>query len=115
MKGSLKVMEAILFAAFLSAYIAGCTSGGGGGTGSDSPQGITAGPDGNLWFTESGGNKIVNIITTGTITEFTIRTGNSRPSRITAGPDGNLWFTESAGNKIGNITTTGTITEFMLP
>ena len=27
-------------------------------TSDSSPYGITAGPDGNLWFTEAGGNKI---------------------------------------------------------
>jgi streptogramin lyase len=27
-------------------------------TGNSSPWGIAAGPDGNLWFTESSGNKI---------------------------------------------------------
>ena len=36
------------------------------------PQGITAGPDGALWFTEFAGNKIGRITTEGGITEFTI-------------------------------------------
>jgi streptogramin lyase len=66
--------------------------------------GITAGPDGNLWFTEYGGNKIGRITTAGSITEFAIPTANSGPTGITAGHDGNLWFTESNGNKIGRIT-----------
>ena len=34
------------------------------------PVGITAGPDGNLWFTEVNGNKIGRITPGGTITEF---------------------------------------------
>ena len=58
--------------------------------------GITAGPDGNLWFTEESVNQI------GTINPDDARdhrvshprTGRT-PGRITAGPDGNLWFTES--------------------
>ena len=37
--------------------------------GSD-PGGITAGPDGNLWFTEFGVGKIGRITTAGTVTEF---------------------------------------------
>ena len=83
------------------------------------PPGITAGPDGALWFTELDGNKIGRITTAGTITEFTIPTGGSNPIGITAGPDGALWFTEGNGNKIGRITTTATpgdpqITEFAL-
>ena len=34
------------------------------------PFGITTGPDGNLWFTEYGGDKIGRITPSGTITEF---------------------------------------------
>jgi streptogramin lyase len=79
-------------------------------TASSQPYGITAGPDGALWFTEALGNKIGRITTAGTITEFPITPG-SGPTGITAGPDGALWFTESAGN-IGRITTAGLFTEF---
>jgi uncharacterized protein (TIGR03437 family) len=79
------------------------------------PVGITAGPDGNLWFTEFTGNKIGRITPSGTITEFPVPTVSSRPHGITAGPDGNLWFTELDGNKIGRITPAGTMTEFPVP
>jgi len=71
--------------------------------------GITAGPDGNLWFTDEG-NKIGRITTAGVITEFTAHSGEG----ITAGPDGALWFTDPAG-KIGRITTAGAVTEFTIP
>ena len=76
------------------------------------PDYITGGPDGNLWFTENGTNKIGRMTTTGTLTEFPIPTANSGPFDITPGPDGNLWFTEFKSGKIGRITTAGTITEF---
>jgi streptogramin lyase len=84
------------------------------------PDGIVAGPDGNLWFTERRGNNIGRITPAGVITEFPVPTANSEPTRITAGPDGNLWFSEGArpGNgqldHIGRITTAGVITEFAL-
>src|SRR5712691_8775657 len=52
--------------------------------------GITAGPDGNLWFTERFGNEIGRMTTTGVITEFPIPTDNSFPYGITAAPDGNI-------------------------
>ncbi len=71
---------------------------------SPKPEGITAGPDGNLWFTELYGNQIGRISPSGTISEFPLPTSGSGPSGITAGPDGNLWFTENVG-KIGRITT----------
>ena len=80
------------------------------------PGGITAGPDGNVWFAENYGNNIGRITTAGVITEFPVPTAASMPNRITAGPDGNLWFTEYNGNKIGKVwliipTAVPTITE----
>jgi streptogramin lyase len=81
----------------------------------DGPQGIAAGPDGNLWFTEFSGNRIGRITPSGAITEFPIPTGTSTPLEITAGDDGNLWFTEGEGNNIGRITPSGAITEFPVP
>jgi virginiamycin B lyase len=68
------------------------------------PAFITAGPDGNLWFTEALANKIGRISTAGVVTgEFAVPTAGSSPQGITAGPDGNLWFTEEAANKIGQL------------
>jgi len=79
------------------------------------PNGITAGPDAALWFTESQANQIGRIATTGAITEYTVPTPHSYPFDIAAGPDGALWFTELAGNQIGRITTTGVIAEYAVP
>ena len=79
------------------------------------PLGIAAGPDGNVWFTEFGGNRIGRITPSGTITEFPLLTAYSYPYGIAAGADGNLWFTEQNGNRIGRITPSGTITEFPIP
>src|SRR5205814_275274 len=56
------------------------------------PEGITAGPDGALWFTEALVNKIGRITTDGVITEYPIPTPSTYPRGIAAGPDGNLWF-----------------------
>ena len=81
------------------------------------PQDITAGPDGNLWFTENAANEVGMINpTTDKITEFAIPTRKSGPWGISSGPDGNLWFTEDGANKIGEINPkTHAITEFPIP
>jgi len=97
-----------------------------------SPSGITAGPDGALWFvtqtlhhnyfyydsqrfdTPYVTYKIGRITTAGTVTEFDTPVANGGPGSITAGPDGALWFTVSS-TKIGRMTTAGAITEFPLP
>ena len=77
------------------------------------PTSITSGPDGNLWFTEAGADRIGRVTPTGVVTEFSIgiSTG-AQPVGITSGPDGNVWFTEFAGNRIGRITPSGVVTEF---
>ncbi|MGH2854342.1 MAG: virginiamycin B lyase family protein, partial [Solirubrobacteraceae bacterium] len=77
------------------------------------PKGITAGPDGNLWFVDHDTQKIGKITTSGTITEYSLPSG-SYPYDIVAGPDGDLWFTEFGNGKIGKITTSGTVTEYSL-
>jgi len=82
---------------------------------SSGPNGIAAGPDGALWFTELNGNQIGRITTAGTISEFPIPAAGSSPASIAAGADGALWFTEFNGNKIGRITTAGAFTEFPIP
>src|SRR5712691_9209255 len=55
---------------------------------------IAPGPDGNLWFSEYGTNKIGRITTGGVITEFDVPTAGSGPARIVTGSVRNLWFTE---------------------
>jgi virginiamycin B lyase len=78
------------------------------------PHGITAGPDGALWFTEFNSNKIGRIDLSGAVREFGPVSGS--PDRIATGPDGNLWFTEPFpfDSRIGRITPGGVITEFPL-
>jgi streptogramin lyase len=73
------------------------------------PVGITAGPDGNLWFTENATNQIGRSSPVGTVQEFPILTSGSDPAGISAGPDGNLWFSEFFGNKIGKMSPAGTL------
>jgi virginiamycin B lyase len=86
---------------------------------------LTAGPDGNLWFsnfanayTNSESIAIGRITPTGTISEYpiTLQTdGGTFPLALTAGPDGNLWFPElGTPAEIGRITPDGTITHFPL-
>src|SRR5438105_9999155 len=65
---------------------------------------ITAGTDGNLWFTDPVASEIGRITPSGQVTEFP---GLSAEIDITAGPDGNLWFTAGEffnGSSIARIT-----------
>src|SRR5215218_8043081 len=84
------------------------------------PFAIAAGPDGALWFTESGGEKIGRVTTSGGVSEFPITSppdpfGNIVPVGIAAGPEGALWFTEFHTGAIGRSTTAGSMTTFDNP
>jgi virginiamycin B lyase len=82
------------------------------------PGGITAGPDGALWFTQETSGEIGRMTTTGAVTEFPVTsptTGVAALDQIVAGPDGRLWFTMPRDHAIGAITTAGGFTPYLLP
>lgn len=62
---------------------------------------LAIGPDGNLWFVESG-KKIGTMAPSGVVTEYPTH-GN--PGGIAAGPDGNLWITDNFNDVV--VMTTG--------
>ena len=77
------------------------------------PAGITAGPDGALWFTNDGNNSIGRITTSGKVTTFK-GSGISKPTGIVDGPDGALWFNNHhrAHSWVVRMTTAGKMTIF---
>jgi streptogramin lyase len=96
-------------------------------TGSNAPANITAGPDGNVWFTSycDGGNcgafptycarsecgaTIGRITPQGVIEHFPIPFTYSAPDNIVTGPDGNLWFIQY--DQIRRISPDGVLTDF---
>ena len=80
------------------------------------PYLITPGPDGGVWFAESGTGKIGRLdLGSGTVDEFAIPTAGNQTTGIAAGADGNLWFSENAVAKLGRITPGGVVTEFDCP
>ena len=76
------------------------------------PFGITAGPDGALWFVEESASRVGRITTGGSITEYPTKTAHAGPITIATGADGALWFAEVYASKIGRITTKGVLTEY---
>ena len=86
------------------------------------PEYITEGPDGNMWFTESGVGKVgkIDVATfgsnpSGAITEYSLPS-QRRPEGITTGPDGNLWIVDSLFDEIERVNpSTGAVTEFPSP
>src|SRR5262245_12206119 len=77
-------------------------------------SGITAGPNGAIWFGEDIGI-IGRITTNGEITEYPLPdTRNAQPFLV-AGPDDAVWFTDLNSNMIGRITLEGDITSYAIP
>ena len=79
------------------------------------PRGITAGPDGAMWFAESGADQIGRITAAGTITEYPLPsrgTVHAFPDGLVPGPDDALYFNEALAGRLGRIDPeTGAITE----
>jgi len=76
------------------------------------PFGIAAGPDGAMWFTQSGNYnsgssdaaEIGRITMSGKVTQYSTRlTATSDPTAIVQGPDHNMWFVESAADRTGRL------------
>lgn len=83
-----------------------------------SPNGIVAGPDGNLWFTESKASQVGVISTEGILlTEFPTKTPDMGPGSIVLGADDNLWFDEVSlhGHAVSRITPMGDTSEYLTP
>lgn len=59
----------------------------------DSPYGITAAPDGQLWFITFADGYIHSMNTAGVVTGSYALPKGDFPFTVTAGPDGALWFT----------------------
>jgi len=83
---------------------------------------MAAGPDDNIWFTNSVGPGAIGRLTLGgALTSFPLlNPTNEVATAITGGPDGNVWFgildaTSSGFNKVGRSSTSGSIFEFSLP
>jgi len=79
------------------------------------PFQITTGPDGALWFTETGDNKIGRITTDGIISEYAVSAQDSGPTGICSGPDGAIWFVDFGGKHVGRVTMAGVVSEFAVP
>jgi virginiamycin B lyase len=71
--------------------------------------GITAGPDGNEWFTANQASFVARITPHGTITQYGLWSG-SNPYDIATGADENLWLTYNGG--IARFTTAGKYHKF---
>lgn len=90
---------------------------------SGEPAGVTAGPDGALWFAD-GNDSIGRITTSGTVSTYS-DPGIANAQNLTAGPDGALWFINSGHwvnvgtrnptfikGSIGRITTAGAVSSY---
>jgi virginiamycin B lyase len=71
-------------------------------------------PDGSLWYTGQGANKLGRLDpATGAFREYPLKTPGSGPHGLVADKDGNIWFTAISGGYVGKLDPkSGEITEF---
>jgi virginiamycin B lyase len=66
------------------------------------PEGITASPDGSIWFTQTTKGNVARITDDGVITEAKA-VKRSEPFGITVDADADPWYTMMSANKIGEL------------
>ena len=71
-------------------------------------------PDGSLWYTGQGANKLGRLDPqTGAFKEYSLKTAGSGPHGLVADKDGNIWFTAISGGYVGKLDPkSGEITEY---
>ena len=79
-----------------------------------SPDNLTRGPDGRIWFTDTFDNTVSRMSTSGQVSSYLFPSPDARPGGMTMGSDGNLWVTENSRENLARITPGGVITEFPL-
>src|SRR5438874_1817842 len=73
------------------------------------PNGLTLGPDGNIWVAESDANMLASVTPAGVVTAYDA----PNPYGVAVGPDGNLWFTDLQDSSIGRFNiSTSVVTTF---
>ena len=82
--------------------------------GLDYAEEIVVGPDGNLWITSGGNDRIVRVTPDLQVVSFA-SPSIDHPWGIDVGPDGNLWFASSGNDRIGRITPSGELTTYTDP
>jgi streptogramin lyase len=71
-------------------------------------------PDGSLWYTGQGANKLGRLDPkSGEFKEYPLKTADSGPHGLVADKDGNIWFTAISGGYVGKLDPkTGEISEY---
>lgn len=78
------------------------------------PYGVAVDPQGTVWATLQGANKLARITADGEMSEIEIPTRASGPSDVAADASGAVWFLEFRANKIGRYLD-GRFTEYPAP
>jgi virginiamycin B lyase len=78
------------------------------------PHDPAVAPDGSLWYTGQGANKLGRLDPkTGEFKEYPLKTPRSGPHGLVADKDGDIWFTAISGGYVGKLDPkTGEITEY---
>jgi streptogramin lyase len=76
---------------------------------------MVAGPDGNVWYTDTVGNRIGRISSSGQVALYPTPQKGGEPNSIVLGPDAKLWFADRSANAIAQISADGQIKEFPIP
>jgi virginiamycin B lyase len=77
------------------------------------PEDLVSGPDGALWFLDTGLNAIGRVAPDGTTKRYPLPAPISANAALIVGSDGNLWC--GLSHQIARITPSGVITSYAIP
>jgi streptogramin lyase len=88
-----------------------------GGASSPSNQGIVAGPDGNMWYTDYSDSDLIKMTMGGSTHVYPLQSGGSQvfPTGIGVGSDGKFYIGLYSLSKIGVATTSGAFSTIAIP
>src|SRR5450755_768170 len=78
---------------------------------SNTPTGITVGPDGKIWFAESNGHRLVRMDMHGGLTNHLLPAA-AQPQSIAVGADSKFYMTDTGTDSILVVTTAGAVSQY---
>ena len=74
--------------------------------GAGNPGSVAAGPDGNVYVTDVGFSRVLQVHPDGSFASFSTLSGNASPTTIIQGPDHAMWFPEISVHAMGQLVVT---------
>ena len=66
-------------------------------------MGMARARDGSIWIAQSGSDRVVRLVSSGTLTSYSLGSSAQQPQSTAEAEDGSIWVTESRSNSLGKL------------